>query len=103
MVKPYIYADITSIERTASAIGWCLKDYSRLFGEMNDSLHSMSSSWVSNDYTRFMQQWKLFYRGNSIGVGMRRDLYHYKAYLEYAASQYKKCQNNAYDRASKLK
>ena len=103
MVRPYIYVDITSIERTAASIGAFLKDYNRFFGEMNESMHSMRTAWVSDDYTKFIAQWRIFYSGKSIGVGMRREFNNYKNYLEYAASQYKKCQSNAFDRANRLR
>ena len=103
MVKPYIYVDITLLEQTASAISEYIKDYDRNFGEMNATMRSLSSSWVSNDYIRFIQQWNLFYRGKSIGVSMHTEFSNYQEYLSYAAQQYKKCQSNAMDRANRLK
>ncbi len=103
MAKPYIYVDITSLERSASEIGVFLNNYRKYFGGMDDTMNSLRTSWVSDDYTKFMQQWRIFYSGNSIGVGMRREFSNYKEYLEYAAQQYKKCQSNAYDRVNKLR
>lgn len=103
MVRPYIFVDITLLENTASAVDRFLRDYVRLFGGMNQQMYSLSSSWIADDYTKFMQQWRQFYSGNSIGVGMRREFNSYKDYLEYAASQYRKCQTNAYERACGLR
>ena len=65
MAKPYIYVDITSLERSASEIGVFLNNYRKYFGGMDDTMNSLRTSWVSDDYTKFMQQWRIFYSGNS--------------------------------------
>lgn len=98
----YIKVDHSRLEKAADELEKRISAHDTYMKQANDKVRILNSSFSGTDYNAYEAQWRTVTEEGSTSKNIIKTTQAYADFLRYAASQYKKAQSDAVNRANKI-